>query len=253
MAAIEHFLMEERMSNIQRNGMTQPSKDKFNPVLIDLSESEDDIISDSPNAPLVSSSFSANAGAMDAAASLVALASFKYASTQDVDKKDGRSTDLKIATLASLFLYKDIAVLLKLLVAAEGSVDGVPELLCSVQIKEGKKSPSDTSSTSQEGRNVRPSYQAPESPSRPCSTSRNQNSPESPMQRGSPRSFDAQMLDYLYGNDAPKTLERKHLTDSEGNLWQLITEIEGGRRVYKRGNWRNEDQFEGEPMILPRS
>jgi len=86
MAAIEHFLMVERMSNIQRNGMTQPSKDKFNSVLIDLCESEDDIILDSPNVPLVSSSFSANAGAMNAAASLVALASFKHASTQDVDK-----------------------------------------------------------------------------------------------------------------------------------------------------------------------
>lgn len=73
------------------------------------------------------------------------------------------------------------------------------------------------------------------------------------MQEASPRSFDAQMLDYLYGNDAPKALERKRLTDCKGNLWQLITEIEGGRRVFKRGNWRNEDQFEGEPMILQRA
>lgn len=73
------------------------------------------------------------------------------------------------------------------------------------------------------------------------------------MQRASPKSFDAQMLDDLYGTDAPKALERKRLTDCEGNLWQLITEIRGGRRVYKRGNWRNEDQIEGEPMLLPRS
>jgi len=162
---------------MQRNRMMGPLKSDANYVLIDLTKLDDERDCRSPiTLPPTSS---ASASEMNAAASLLALVS--PIKSQDVDIGDDGSTDLRLATLALLFPDVDMAALLDLLALAGGSVEEVSRMLSANHTNQGRKRASDASSTSQEGRSIRPRSQAPGPPLRQRSTSRMYRSPEPPL------------------------------------------------------------------------
>lgn len=121
MAPFYDYVANKSIADTHRNGPTCSMQTVFEPLVIKPCLSQDCIMTGSPVAP--SSSSSATASDLEAAASLITLTASDSTVTQDVEMEvDEESTESKLGLLISLYPDADPTMLLNLLVSAGGSV-----------------------------------------------------------------------------------------------------------------------------------